>query len=151
MASARAPPSREPAGDDDDDAQADAAHGLRSHALTAPVPLRPFPSYAPVAQVVLHADRLCEAVEGGPGEVEPGGAEPGAQNKGPLVIAALGLPVLPADVLRAIWQAKWRAEAACVVHCSKRGALAPIGEAAVRSCTTCCAPISPDMGLAQVL
>ena len=36
--------------------------------------------------------------------------------KGPPVVAALALPVLPADVLRAIWQAKWRAEAACVVQ-----------------------------------
>ena len=34
--------------------------------------MRPLPYYATAAQVVLCADRLCEAVGGGPGGVEPG-------------------------------------------------------------------------------
>ena len=55
------------------------SHHLRSHALPAPVSMRPLPYYATAAQVVLCADRLCETVGGGPGGVEPGGAEPGAQ------------------------------------------------------------------------
>ena len=48
------------------------SHHLRSHALPAPVSMRPLPYYATAAQVVLCADRLCEAVGGGPGGVEPG-------------------------------------------------------------------------------
>jgi hypothetical protein len=126
MASARAPPSREAADDDDDDAQANAAHGITTAsasagacaaATAASVDDDAGSSSAPAACTTAAADATAAATETACGTTAAAtAAATTAAAKGPPVVAALALPVLPADVLRAIWQAKWRAEAACVVQ-----------------------------------